>query len=71
MGLLLSVFGGDTMKIGDLVRWHPAVRYEENEKAVGLIIAYTLEYEGYDAWMVQWSGGECFQVDPKHLEKIQ
>jgi len=66
------------MKIGDLVKWHPAVRYEENEKAVGLIVADTLVYEGhdalyegYDAWMVQWSGGECFQVDPKHLEKIQ
>jgi len=59
------------MKIGDLVKWDFRSRTDENEKRVGLIVGKDFLYEGYDSWMVLWSDGECYQVDPRFIEVVQ
>ncbi len=73
MGLLPPVFGEDTMKIGDLVKWLP--RLSTCDDCLGLIVGEELVYEGYDWFVVLWQndqdGESILRVDPKHLEKIQ
>tara|TARA_Y100000310_G_scaffold225475_1_gene227498 strand:- start:23 stop:244 length:222 start_codon:yes stop_codon:yes gene_type:complete len=73
VGLLPPVFGEDTMKIGDLVKWLP--RLSTCDDCLGLIVGEELVYEGYDWFVVLWQndqdGESILRVDPKHLEKIQ